>query len=59
MLRHQHGWRLIEGGLNGLFVMVRQYPLEAGVRQLERTVGNIARKVAFKVALGEKGPNFI
>ncbi|MCO6512407.1 MAG: endopeptidase La [Aridibacter famidurans] len=36
-------------------VITSRYTREAGVRQLERTVGNIARKVAFKVAIGEEG----
>ncbi|HUF03225.1 MAG TPA: endopeptidase La [Aridibacter sp.] len=36
-------------------VITSRYTREAGVRQLERTVGNIARKVAFKVAVGEEG----
>jgi ATP-dependent Lon protease len=36
-------------------LITSRYTREAGVRQLERTIGNIARKVAFKVALGEKG----
>ncbi len=34
-------------------VITSRYTREAGVRQLERTIGNLARKVAFKVALGE------
>jgi len=37
-------------------LLTARYTREAGVRQLERTVGNLARKVALKVAqgLGEK-----
>ncbi len=33
-------------------LLTTQYTREAGVRQLERTVGNLARKVALKVAEG-------
>ncbi|MGI8541903.1 MAG: endopeptidase La [Aridibacter sp.] len=35
-------------------LITSRYTREAGVRQLERTVGNIARKVALKVATGDK-----
>ncbi|MGB7069484.1 MAG: endopeptidase La [Pyrinomonadaceae bacterium] len=34
--------------------LTARYTREAGVRQLERTVGNLARKVALKVAEGSK-----
>ena len=34
-------------------LLTSRYTREAGVRQLERTVGNLARKVALKVAQGE------
>jgi ATP-dependent Lon protease len=33
-------------------LITARYTREAGVRQLERTIGNIARKVALKVAEG-------
>ncbi|MGI8882784.1 MAG: endopeptidase La [Pyrinomonadaceae bacterium] len=35
-------------------LLTARYTREAGVRQLERTVGNLARKVALKVAQGSK-----
>jgi ATP-dependent Lon protease len=36
--------------------IMSQYTLEAGLRNLEREIGTICRKVARKVAEGEKGP---
>ena len=36
--------------------LVRHYTYEAGVRQLERTIGTVARKIAVKVAAEENGP---
>ncbi len=36
-------------------LLTARYTREAGVRQLERTVGNLARKVALKVATGSVG----
>jgi ATP-dependent Lon protease len=35
-------------------LLTSQYTREAGVRQLERTIGNLARKVALKVAQGKE-----
>jgi len=34
-------------------LIAARYTREAGVRQIERTIGSIARKVALKVAQGE------
>jgi len=41
---------ITEGAIN---VLTGRYTREAGVRQLERAVGNLARKVALKVAQGD------
>jgi ATP-dependent Lon protease len=39
-----------------LLALVRSYTREAGVRNLEREIGAVCRKVALRVASGESGP---
>jgi ATP-dependent Lon protease len=53
-----HGIRETEVAFDedALRKMIRYYTYEAGVRQLERNIGTIVRKLAVKVASGEEGP---
>jgi ATP-dependent Lon protease len=39
-----------------LLALIRSYTREAGVRNLEREIGAVCRKVALRVASGESGP---
>ncbi|MBK9154003.1 MAG: endopeptidase La [Chloracidobacterium sp.] len=59
--QYQVGRQIKENGLtegqleitdDALMLLITRYTREAGVRQLERAIGNLARKVALKVAEG-------
>ncbi|MBI5906271.1 MAG: endopeptidase La, partial [Deltaproteobacteria bacterium] len=43
-------------GDKAILAIVHQYTREAGLRNLEREIGQVCRKVARKIAEGEKGP---
>jgi ATP-dependent Lon protease len=53
---HGIGESQIEFAEAALRQMIRHYTREAGVRQLERTIGTVVRKLAVKIAGGEEGP---
>ncbi|MDH3627052.1 MAG: endopeptidase La [Acidobacteriota bacterium] len=48
------GEKLIEFSENSLRTMIGEYTREAGLRNLERTIGSVCRKVAHQVAQGRK-----
>ncbi len=54
-IKHEH----IEFSDDGVASMIKHYTAEAGLRNLERTIGTICRKVATKIAKGEAGKTHI
>jgi ATP-dependent Lon protease len=65
VLRHLLPRQLTENGLRSqdfkistevIRQVIMNYTLEAGLRNLEREIGSLCRKVARKIAEGEKGP---
>ncbi len=54
----EHGLRdnFIEVSDNTILRIIREYTMEAGLRELERQIGALCRKMAVKVAEGAKGP---
>ena len=59
----ENGLDTLERRLNfsdrALLAMVRDYTYEAGVRNLEREIANVCRKVARRVAEGKPGPRHV
>jgi ATP-dependent Lon protease len=67
VIAHRHLWprQLKQHGLKNrrvslsqraLVQIINEYTLEAGLRNLERELGKICRKIARRIAEGEKGP---
>ncbi|MFZ2015452.1 MAG: endopeptidase La, partial [Nocardioides sp.] len=65
VLRHLLPRQLTENGLRGqdfkistevIRRVIKNYTMEAGLRNLEREIGSLCRKVARRIAEGEKGP---
>jgi ATP-dependent Lon protease len=48
--------RLVSFSSEALRLMINEYTLESGLRNLEREIGSVCRKVARRIAEGEKGP---
>jgi ATP-dependent Lon protease len=49
-------WKTLSISKGSLSKIVSEYTSEAGLRNLEREIGNLCRKVARKIAEGDKGP---
>ncbi len=47
---------VLEVSDNTLLRIIEEYTQEAGLRELERQIGALCRKIAVKIAEGEKGP---
>jgi ATP-dependent Lon protease len=55
----QHGLPQLHFPVETLRQMIREYTFEAGVRNLERAIANICRKVAKAVAEGKRAPRYV
>jgi ATP-dependent Lon protease len=54
-INHEH----VEFSDDGVVTVIRNFTFEAGLRNLERQIGSLCRKVAMKIATGEVGKTHI
>lgn len=53
LIKHGLSKKEISFGKSGLYAMIRRYTRESGVRNLERTIGKVCRKVVKQIMDGE------